>query len=251
MALVRPEPRAKAVLILHGYLGCPKRMGELAQRYHDQGYNVYVPLAPRHGRTDPEAHRVLTAQELTAYAGSAMDIVAALGAEAGVMGSSAGGVLATWLATTRPEQVQRLLVIAPFYRPDAEQAPPRAIRPMTVLFGYRILPDKTHSAGFSYAVLGQFLRLSILLDTGTKLPGLKSVAVVTSPGDRFIDQDEAVQIPARIGKTNRIPANWYEIPSSYDIGHEAVDPTRLGPEKDLLYDRYLELYEGWHQRPGK
>jgi carboxylesterase len=243
VARVHPEPSAKAVLMLHGYLGCPGRLAELAGLYYEAGYNVYVPLAPRHGRTDPEAHRSLTARELTASAGSAMDITAALGAEAGVVGTSAGGVLATWLTVTRPDQVQRMLVIAPFYRPGPDQVPPAAVRPMTVLYGNRVLPDRTHPVGFSYAVLAQFLRLSAIVDTGTKLPGLKSVAVVTSPGDRFIDQDRAVQLPARLARTNRVPIQWYELPSSMRIGHEAVDPARLGPEKDLLYARYFTLYE--------
>jgi pimeloyl-ACP methyl ester carboxylesterase len=250
VALVHPRARAKAVLMLHGYLGCPQRMAELAKRYYDQGYNVYVPLAPRHGRTDPDAHRTLTARELAAYAGSSMDITAALGAEAGVLGTSAGGVLATWLATTRPQQVQRTLVIAPFFRPAPDQAPPAAVRPMTVLYGYRILPDKTHSTGYSYAVLGQYLRLSMLLDTDTRLPRLRSVAVVTSEGDWFIDQDRAAQIPARIAETNRVPVRRYRIPSVLEIGHEAVDPARLGPSKDLLYNRYLALYEGRHPFPS-
>jgi pimeloyl-ACP methyl ester carboxylesterase len=244
IALVHPEPRAQAVLLLHGYLGCPGRMAELAMRYYEQGHNVYVPLAPRHGRTDPEAHRTLTARELTAFAGSAMDITAALGAEAGVVGTSAGGVLAAWLTTTRPEQVQRMLVIAPFFRPNADQAPSFVVRPITVLFGHRIVPDRTHPVGYSYAVLAQFQRLSTLLDTGAKLPALKSAAVVTSPRDRYIDQEQAVRVPARIAETNGLPARRYEIPDAMMIGHEAIDPTRVGPNKDLLYDRYLALYEG-------
>ena len=244
VARVHPEPSAKAVLLLHGYLACPGRLAELATVYYEAGFNVYVPLAPRHGRTDENDHRSLTARELTAYAGSAMDITAALGAEAGVVGTSAGGVLATWLTVTRPAQVQRMLVIAPFYRPGPDQLPSVAVRPLTVLYGHRLLPDRTHSAGFSYAVLAQFLRLSAIVDTGTKLPGLKSVAVVTSPGDRFIDRDRAVRLPATLARTNRVPARWYELPAHLNLGHEAVDPARLGPEKDLLYARYFTLYEG-------
>ena len=244
VARVHPGPSARAVLLLHGYLGCPDRLAELATVYYEAGYNVYVPLAPKHGRTDEDEHRSLTARELTAYAGAAMDITAALGAEAGVVGTSAGGVLATWLTVTRPAQVQRMLVIAPFYRPGREQLPPVAVRPLTVLYGHRLLPDRTHPVGFSYAVLAQFLRLSAIVDTGTELPGLKNVAVVTSPGDRFIDRDRAVQLPAGLARTNRVPVRWYELPAALNLGHEAVDPARLGPEKDVLYARYFTLYEG-------
>jgi carboxylesterase len=67
-ALVHPGRRAKAVLMLHGYTECPAQFSSLAQRYHDQGYNVYVPRAPRHGVTDPKAHTGLHADELLAYA---------------------------------------------------------------------------------------------------------------------------------------------------------------------------------------
>jgi esterase/lipase len=246
VSFVHPRPRAKAVLLLHGYRGCPGQLAELGRRYYELGYNVYLPLAPRHGRTDSDAQRALTARELTAYAGSAMDITAALGTETGVTGTSAGGVLAAWLATTRPGQVHRLLAIVPFFRPHTEQASPYAVRPLTVLYGHRLLPDRTHRDGYSYAALAQYLRLSALLDTGTKLPKLKSAALVSAARERIVDRDAAVQVTARIGRANQIPTPWYEVPDSTRIGHDAVDPARLGPEKDLLYDRYIELYEGWH-----
>jgi len=152
-SFVHRQPRAKAVLLLHGYLGCPRQLAQLGRRYYELGYNVYLPLAPRHGRTDPDEHKVLTARELTAYAGTAMDITAALGTEAGVAASSAGGVLAAWLTTTRPHQVQRLLTIAPFVKPNTEQVPTLAVRPITVLYGYHLVPDRTHPVGFSYAAL--------------------------------------------------------------------------------------------------
>jgi len=71
------------------------------------------------------------------------------------------------------------------------------------------------------------------------------VAVVTSTRDRLIDQDAAVRVTAEIGRANRIPTLWYEFPTSTRIGHEAVDPDRLGPQKNLLYDRYIKLYEAW------
>jgi carboxylesterase len=243
-ALLHPTRTAKAVLMVHGYLGCPQQFNGLAEMFHKQGYNVYVPLLPRHGTTDPDAHTTLTAHELTAFAGSAMNIAAALGQETGVVGASAGGVLAAWLATTRPEQVQRVLMVAPFFAPAAEQIPPFLVKPVTVLYGHHVLPDQRHPVGFSYAVLAQFLRLSRLIDTRVRLPALRTAAVVTSSGDRFIDIERARAVSLEIAAANTLVPAYYKIPPEAHIGHEAVDPARLGVGTAVLYPKYFRLYEG-------
>src|SRR4051794_35559704 len=110
-AQVRPDCRsrllshgaktAKAVLLLHGYTSCPADYSALAQLFYDRGYNVYVPRAPLHGLRDALAYRDVTAAGLIGYADDAMSVVAGLGNEAGVVGISGGGVLATWLAEYR------------------------------------------------------------------------------------------------------------------------------------------------------
>ena len=48
-ALLHPAPTTRAVLLLHGYLGCPEQFDGLAETFYGRGYNVYVPLLPRHG----------------------------------------------------------------------------------------------------------------------------------------------------------------------------------------------------------
>jgi carboxylesterase len=243
-AMLHGDVTAKAVLMLHGYTDCPAQFTELAEHYYLQGYNVYVPLAPRHGTVDPLAHAALTAQELVNYATTSMDIAAALGTEAGTVGISGGGDLATYLATERPAQVQRLLVISPFYRPAAGQAPAVVVKPFTVLFGFRLVPDHFNGNGFSFAALSQYLRLAAITDTGTHLPGLRSIAVVTSANDTFIDLRRARKVPGDIAATNHLPLVQFEIPAATGIGHDAVNPGGLGAEKPSLYARYLGMYEG-------
>ncbi|GAA2554613.1 hypothetical protein GCM10010435_26400 [Winogradskya consettensis] len=242
-SLLHGEGTQKAVLMLHGYTDCPAQFAELADLYYQQGYNVFVPLAPRHGTVDPLAHAELTAQELASYAATSMDITSALGSDAGVVGLSGGGVLATYLATTRPEQVRHLLAISPFYRPAAGQAPAAIIKPFTVLFGFRLVPDHFNSNNFSFAALSQYLRLAAITDTGTKLPNLTNVAVVTAENDTFIDLDRARELPGDIAATNGLTLRHYEIPAATKIGHDAVDPAGLGDEKAFLYSHYLDLYE--------
>jgi carboxylesterase len=243
-ALLHGDVMAKAVLLLHGYTDCPAQFTDLAKLYYQRGYNVFVPLAPRHGTVDPLAHAHLAAQELVDYATTSMDMVAALGKEAGTVGVSGGGVLATYLATTRPGQVRRLLVISPFYRPAAGQAPAVIVKPITVLFGFGLIPDHVNDNNFSFAALSRYSRLAAITDTGTRLPALRGVAVVTSANDTFIDLPRARKVPGEIAETNDLPLAQFEIPAATGIGHDAVAPAGLGSEKASLYARYLGMYEG-------
>ncbi|GAA0391499.1 alpha/beta fold hydrolase [Micromonospora gifhornensis] len=235
---------AKAVLLLHGYTGCPGPFSDLAKLYFDQGYNVWVPRAPRHGLNDRTAHAALRADELTAYANAALNLTAGLGDEVGVVGLSGGGMLATWLTGHRPDVVSRTLVLSPFYKPNAVQAPGFAIKPLIVLYGFGILPDRTNSNGFSYAALSQYLRLVRNFNADPKNPNLREIAVVTSANDDLIDHQEALGIPRAIADRNGITLSTYELPRDFGIGHDIVSPKALLGRTDELNRLYLDLYEG-------
>ncbi|MCM4084302.1 hypothetical protein [Paractinoplanes hotanensis] len=235
-ALVHPGRAAKAVLMLHGYTECPAQFSSLAQQYYDQGYNVFVPRAPRHGVTDPEAHAGLHADELLAYASESWDSAAGLGDEVGVVGISGGAVLATWLTVHRP--VVRLLALSPFYAPSATQAPAWQVKPVIVLYGNRLLPDHFNSSGLSYAALSQYLRIARNLD-GEPSPTLKSVGLVVSPADTFIDLDRAASVTSSLG-----PSNSFVVPAEWGIGHDVADPAELGNHVATLQQTYFDLYEG-------
>lgn len=250
---VRPECRSqllthgkravRAVLLLHGYTSCPSGMAGLAKVYFDHGYNVWLPRAPRHGTTDPLAHTHVEAQELTTYANDAMNIVAGLGGDAGVAGISGGGVLATWLAGHRAEDVHHLLVLSPFYEPNTAQAPRFEVKPLIVLFGFRLLPDHIDDNGFSYSSLSQYLRIARNLDLDRKGP-LSTVAVVTSANDDFIDHQRAVAIPRRIAELDGAKLGVHELPKELGIGHDIAEPAEVKDHAAELYKTYFDLYEG-------
>jgi carboxylesterase len=251
---VRPECRsrflshghktAKAVLLLHGYKDCPAQYSSLARLFFDRGYNVYVPRAPRHGVTDLRAHAKIKADELVNYADDSMNIVAQLGDEVGVAGISGGGVLATWLAEYHTESVQHLLVLSGFYKPSPAQAPNIVIKPFTVLFGFRILPDHFNSNDFSYAALSQYLRIKANFRGKPKNEKLKSVATVVSANDTFIDLRTAVGLPRTIAETNKIPLGVHELPADLGVGHDVLTPAGLHGRADELNNLYFALYEG-------
>jgi pimeloyl-ACP methyl ester carboxylesterase len=252
---VRPECRssllshgqktAKAIVLLHGYTACPSQFSQLAELYFRVGYNVWVPRAPDHGLTDTSAHAQVNAAELVTYANDAMNVAVGLGDEVGVAGISGGAVLATWLAAHRPEAVQRILLLSPFYVPSRSQAPPAVVKPLIVLYGFRILPDHVSGQGFSFAALSQYLRIARSNSEITSPSGrLKSVAVVTSANDSYIDRDKAVAVARHLADTNHLPLSAHELPAALGIGHDIVDPPDIKGHVDELDDLYFSLYEG-------
>ena len=69
---------------------------------------------PHHGLADRATHdlRLLTTEELRAFADETTDIAGGLGEQVIYLGLSAGGILATWVAQFRPD-VAKAVVIAP------------------------------------------------------------------------------------------------------------------------------------------
>ena len=231
---------AKAVLLLHGYTDCTKQLAPFAEYLFAQGYNVYLPRAPRHGFTLGEADPGLTVAELTGWANDGMNVTAALGDETGVIGISGGAVLATWLTVRRPDAVSRLLVMSPFYRPAAGKAPAFAVKPLTVLYGFAILPDRQLSGtGQTLHGLTQYLRISATLDDEAVNERLKSVAVVVAAGDDQIDRDRAVELPTRLAEHNG--AKSYDLELGDSFGHDIVEPVAPGIAE--TYPSYLQFYE--------
>ncbi|WP_326557685.1 alpha/beta hydrolase [Micromonospora sp. NBC_01796] len=245
MLLTHGTRTAKAVLMLHGYTVSPAQYANLARFYFDHGYNVYVPRAPGHGLVDRRAEGHLRAIELVGYANESINIAAGLGEEVGVVGISGGAVLGTWLAQYRSDVVRRLLVLAPFYRVNPAKAPGYLIKPLTVLFGFRILPDRQVTAtGFWISALSQYLRITINLKA---LPGrsdLRTVAVAFSENDESIDQRAAVELPRRLADANDLPLRVHRLARELGLGHDIVRPERVNELADELDQLYLDLYEG-------
>ena len=105
----------EAIILWHGFTNCPAQFIELGQMFHDRGYNVYIPLIPRHGMRDrmTDALAGLTRAELKMAALEAMRIASGLGKHVNTAGLSLGGVLAAWLAQNA--QIQTALAISPFF----------------------------------------------------------------------------------------------------------------------------------------
>lgn len=241
----------KAVVILHGVTACPKEFAGLAQKFYDNGYNVYVPLTPHHGLPNNREHGKVTAKELTDYVTTSLNIATGLGDERGVIGLSGGGMLATWAAEYRPD-VKHLLMLSPFYEPATAKAPKWLLPLLYVLYGKHILPDRfvepssPGDAAFSYAALANYGIVSKNIQPDHAAPGLKTIGLVTSSIDDQIDLDQAKQIPARLAKASSLSLQQTVLPADWHIIHDIVDQDSgvVAAHKDYLFDLYFNHYEG-------
>jgi alpha-beta hydrolase superfamily lysophospholipase len=227
-----------AVVLLHGYTNCPQQSDRIARAYADLGVSVVVPRLPGHGQADrlTRALSDLTPAALAATADLAVDIAAGLGEQVHVVGASAGGTLAAWLASERDE-VERLTLIAPLAVP--QPLPEAAVRP--VARAVRLAPDayvwwdrrqRERLATPPYAYprfstrgLGAFLeigRATRAADPAT-IPRLGRLTLVVN------ENDAAVSIPAarRIADVFSRAADErvdHVFPAAAGYGHDLIDP---------------------------
>ena len=252
---VRPECRtqflthgsatAKMIVMFHGVGACPVQFAAMGTYFYNRGYNVYIPRAPHYGLTSNRDHGKVTAQELVSYTDSSVTIGTGLGTEHDVIGISGGGVLATWAAEYRPDAVDRLEVLSPFYAPSKSAVPFFERRFLSVLYGLGILPDSFNSAkstALSFHALGQYMRLTANFKSDPVNTNLKSITSVTAPGDMAIDHEPARTIPQHIATTNNLTLNLPLLPVSWGLGHDiaTAEPNRdINGHSTDLYPIYF------------
>ncbi|NBB69604.1 MAG: hypothetical protein GVY33_04655 [Alphaproteobacteria bacterium] len=107
LVLDHGEPREHAVVLIHGLSDSPFFMCGLARAFFTAGANVVLPLLSGHGLAEPlpDAHAPELAERWKAEGEAALAFARTRGARVSAGGFSTGGVLAVWLRTHRPEQV--------------------------------------------------------------------------------------------------------------------------------------------------
>lgn len=250
--LERGERTAQSVLLLHGYTNCPAQFRRLAQAYYDAGYNVLSLRLPAHGHSDrlTRAMSDLTPADLADATDNAMDIAAGLGDEVTVVGLSAGGTLAAWLAAQR-DDVNTAVLIAPLMVPKV--LPNQTVAPLARAARY--LPDyyvwwdgdlKSELASPPYA----YPRFSIRSMGAILALGLRAQNAVTRevPLDRLVlittENDAAVSNAAVTSMADKLQPMALEtvtVHFSAESGysHDLIDPS--GDNSAVIDEVYAEI----------
>lgn len=236
---------ARAVMILHGVSGCPNGPAKLAERFYQAGYNVYVPRVPHHGLKDNKLHGQVRASELVKFMGDSAGLVSGLGDELGVIGHSGGGTLATWLAQYGDGLFSRVLLLSPYYEPDASKAPKWQMALLRNVYGNHLLPDQFFDGNLSYRALANYVIIKQNYRNDLKAEGLKHLGLIIGSEDNLIDKDMALSIAEGMAKASGARFSYETTPAYMGAGHELLSPDDkiVKKYKKELYDMYVRVYE--------
>lgn len=239
------EKTAKAVVLLHGVGACPASMYGLADKFYEEGYNVYVPRLPHHGFTDNKLHGQVKASELVDAMNEIAGVMSGLGEEIGAVGHSGGGTLATWLAQYGDGLFSRVLLLAPFYEPSTKYAAKWQLPLMRNLYGNHLLPDQIFEDTLSYRALANYMTIKQNYKADSKAENLKHVGVVQAELDEYIDADLAESIPQAMADASGASYKRVVLPASTGVGHAIVELTedKVREQYETLYQTYFDAYE--------
>jgi esterase/lipase len=247
-----------AVAWLHGYTNCPRQFEALGQSCLERGWNVWIPLAPRHGLADRmgDATSLLTAAELADWGAQAIDVARGLGERVVVGGLSMGGTVSAVLGLRRAD-VSLALPIAPVLSPLP--GPPAFSR--IAATALRVLPNlmvwwdskarqsiagPTH-AYYRYSMHGvaEILRLGFaFVDAARQLdPAAARFRFVLNDNDEALHNTLAEAVLAR-WKRRSVP-NVDAVRLSVELGfrHDFIDPDQPYADTGAAYPILIDAIE--------
>jgi carboxylesterase len=252
--LTHGEKVERAIVLVHGIPNCPQQYAKLGPLFHERGLNVLIPRMPYHGYADRATHdlRLLTTEELRAFADETTDIACGLGEQVIYLGLSAGGILAAWVAQFRSD-VAKAVVIAPALNvahvPDRfngvlitvmNAVPDRYLKRSEAAMA--VTPPYVYYGQSSHAV-GQLMRFGAFAvrDARTTAPAAQSVLVVTSAFDTVVSNVTIQRLVSLWRAHNAQNLTTYQFPLDQRIVHDMIDPVRGDQQVDVVYPILLDL----------
>lgn len=249
------------IVFYHGFTNCPEQYRELGERFFEQGYNVYIPLAPLHGRTDREGHalRDLSDEDLAAHGTTTADIAQGLGRRVTVSGLSGGGTIAAWLAQERAD-VALSAPTSPFI---GVKLLPGAFLNRGLANLLRVVPNfhtwwdpvnrynnpftAPHAyAGYPVRAMGTYMRLgfSVLADAQDTPPAATAIRMVLNAADLSISNRVAGDLVTAWQQAGAADVDTFTFDRALLLPHDMIAPERLGASVDQVYDQLIELLTG-------
>lgn len=250
--LTHGEKRPYVAVLLHGYTNCPQQYVALAPALHERGWNVVMPRMPRNGLSDRlgKGLEQLTAEELAAFADEVAGLAHGLGERVVVVGFSAGGTLAAWIA--QRQQAHRVVLVSPclgivnlgpamnavaarvLSRLPDRHVPWRPERPGDP-------PGPAHAyAGFSTRGLAQILRLSGVVQASPQPPVAREIVVVNNPSDAAVDE-HSTRALVQQWRERQANLRVHEFAAGWHLTHDLLDPKQARQQVARVYPVLL----GW------
>jgi alpha-beta hydrolase superfamily lysophospholipase len=260
--LTHGQATEHALVLFHGYTNCPEQFRQLGERFHALGYNVFIPRLPYHGYADRMTGDIarLTAKDLVAYGDQAVDIARGLARRVTVMGLSAGGVMAAWLAQNRADVEYAAPISASL---GVSFVPAPWIRPLTgvllALPNFYIWwdprtkeknPFSVYHAYPRYASrsLGHILRLGIALKVQARraAPAGTSVLMITNAAEPAVHNGMIDQLVKTWRQHGGARVHTYSFEQAMNLPHDLITPGTPGVPTEQVYTRLVEQIQALH-----
>jgi pimeloyl-ACP methyl ester carboxylesterase len=240
----------KVVVFFHGLSNCPAQFDPLAAEFFDQGYNVIVARFPAH--VDISRHpRYMTpaAEDFRPMADQAIDLAQGLGDDVYVLGLSAGGGVAAWIAQYRND-VERVVLVAPFFGLiglpgwlnqwviNLTTRLPNIPISSTSPVPYQYLGMSTMGIGESM-LFAQAPREASL----TQPVGAGAIVLVTVENDLVVSNQMAQRILSH-WEANGAQVDEFVFDAELGLPHDVIDIHQKKANPNLVYPVMIDLVEG-------
>jgi esterase/lipase len=234
----------RAFVLLHGFTNSPTQFEELGGRLFAAGDNVYIPRLPRHAEREAPVGALsrMKADELTMFADSVVDAARGLGDSVVVVGLSAGGSIAAWIAQWRGE-VQRVVLIAPALGAGllSDERGRELVELASVLPNVRrtTKPDTTRPdmvQGTTSRGLAEVLSLGhrVRDQAEERAPRVKEIFFLLNERDRTVSEKAALDL-AQHWFDSRASVAVYKFPASARLPHNVMEVARRGGNPEMVY----------------
>lgn len=252
--MTRGAPTPRVYVLLHGFTDAPTQFATVGAHLFADGANVYIPRLPHHAeRTSPlRAISRVRSDELARFADSTAEIARGLGDTIIVVGLSAGGVLAGWIAEYHPE-VQRAVLIAPAIGPGGvsdDQAGGLVILASKLPDVERMTApiDTTRPenvAGITTRGLAELLTLGhrVHAQAENGPPAVRDIVFLLNEGDRTVSETVSLDLAQRwLDRGASVSA--YRFTASAKLSHNVMELTSRGGNTELVYPVVEALARG-------
>jgi carboxylesterase len=229
---------------LHGFSDAPTQFATVGAHLFADGDNVYIPRLPHHAeRSAPlRALARVRAEELASFGDSTADIARGLGDTIIVVGLSAGGVIAGWIAQTHAT-VHRAVLIAPAIAPGGlsdDQGAGLVVLASTLPDIQRArAPDSSrleNVPGITTHGLAELLRLGRrVYDAADNKPsGARNVVFLLNELDHTVSEDASVDLAQRWFDRGAA-VSVYRFGAAAKLPHNVMELTERGGNVEVAY----------------
>jgi alpha-beta hydrolase superfamily lysophospholipase len=244
----------RVYVLLHGFTDAPTQFETVGAHLFADGANVYIPRLPHHAERVAPLRAIgrVKGDELARFADSTAEIARGLGDTIIVVGLSAGGVLAGWMAEYHPE-VQRTVLIAPAIAPG--HLPDGEGQGIVVLASK--LPDVVHMQapidtsrpenipGITTRGLAELLRLGrrVYDDAERAPPVVHDIVFLLNEADRTVSESASIDLAQRwMDRGANVGA--YRFSATAKLPHNLMELTSHGGNTALVYPVVEALARG-------